>query len=688
MPMLSEMLHSEAWFYSFKLIAASGCLRLYFQLNCGRDLARRNIFRALMHSNLRLKIGQEIFFRICALQSSPQRSVPGCVSKIVALNQCTVSDGQSRNNLRVIRGPENESKPIVYHKFLNVEVVCFVINMSSRGHDEGKPTKPGPLKKGQACVASRCHSAFYRRFVDSYDSLFFHIPLFFQKCDGTRPICLKCSTNGRELDCEYSDGYLPTRTEMLQEYLVRLQNRVDTLESARSQRRQAIGNLMTQYDAPLRQSNTSFSLARPSTRWWEAEIPPVTISRILIDGFLQHAYQVGWALDNNRVLVKLSSTPSDEVYPHFGLVNAMYLWGVHFSFTLGGNTPVVPQIQTEIEQAIFARACAYLQTNQIEGQDPQRGLQAIQAEVLLATYLFSMGSGAGGTYTRNGISHKRSTNAQIAAPPLDAIEEGERIAVFWRVFCLDRQWAIARGRPSSLRLDGDAKVVILTPWPVAPESYEQGYSESRVSQPLKQFLEEQRNSTSGFSYPALSVKACFLCEHASYHATLPSSDSDNRATDATIFAFVTSLAALDSTAPTALKARFVGIHATAFLSFVRLHERNAPMDPGAYVRCVQAARYISTLLRNLDEEGIAELDPFVMPCFVTSCKVLMREISRTMQMQGPQQEQGGIIDYTIPGVLIEELERVMSILSVLAPVYPVLVSQLDSLREMRTNMQI
>ena len=79
-----------------------------------------------------------------------------------------------------------------------------------------------------------------------------------------------------------------------------------------------------------------------------------------------------------------------------------------------------------------------------------------------------------------------------------------------------------------------------------------------------------------------------------------------------IFAFVSSLAPLDGSAPLNLKARFVGIHATAYLSFIRLHERNAPSDMGAYARCVHAARCISALVGILGPDGIIDLDPFAM----------------------------------------------------------------------------
>ena len=52
-----------------------------------------------------------------------------------------------------------------------------------------------------------------------------------EKCDGTRPTCQQCIAHGRGLDCEYADPYTPTRSEILQDYLARLQQRAETSEA-------------------------------------------------------------------------------------------------------------------------------------------------------------------------------------------------------------------------------------------------------------------------------------------------------------------------------------------------------------------------------------------------------------------------------------------------------------------------
>lgn len=92
------------------------------------------------------------------------------------------------------------------------------------------------------------------------------------------------------------------------------------------------------------------------------------------------------------------------------------------------------------------------------------------------------------------------------------------------------------------------------------------------------------------------------------------SDPDVRRMDSIIFAYVSSLAQLDGTAPVSQKSRFLSIHAVGYLAFIRLHERNAPTDAGAYSRCVQAARYIAMLPRQFSSNEITQLDPFSLVC--------------------------------------------------------------------------
>ena len=102
-------------------------------------------------------------------------------------------------------------------------------------------------------------------------------------------------------------------------------------------------------------------------------------------------------------------------------------------------------------------------------------------------------------------------------------------------------------------------------------------------------------------------------------------DEEVRFVDSTIFRYVSSLAPLEYTSvdtdPASRRSSFLGVHAVAYLAFIRLHERSAPTDISAYSRCVQDARYIAMLPRQFTPDEIMELSPFALVstkiCFPT-----------------------------------------------------------------------
>ena len=216
----------------------------------------------------------------------------------------------------------------------------------------------------------------------------------------------------------------------------------------------------------------------------------------------------------------------------------MYLWGAHFSPELSSQSA---------ENAILSRAIGLLQTQNIASQSLQHGLQLIQAEILLATFMFAVGAGSLETDYRVGAAVRLALGFgmnRISRGPSGNVYEKERIAMFWRVFCLDRMWAISNGKPANMTIRGSSRTTITTPWPQSPDEYGQvsnpcslklidyqflqGPPPNTVEeQVLRKFLEEGGNSTSGFSYPSLFVKSTFLCEHAAQHASLPSSSESD-----------------------------------------------------------------------------------------------------------------------------------------------------------------
>ena len=138
------------------------------------------------------------------------------------------------------------------------------------------------------------------------------------------------------------------------------------------------------------------------------------------------------------------------------------------------------------------------------GQQGHAIVAVIQAEVLLAKYLFSVGrllegkyhSGAaaalcischlntslvpGQSFTRTLDGADIHLAITAVSPPLtDSVAIGERVNAFWTVYALDTSWSTALGYPSSIYESGAAStasgksMTISTPWPMRMTDYEQ-----------------------------------------------------------------------------------------------------------------------------------------------------------------------------------------------------------------------
>lgn len=141
------------------------------------------------------------------------------------------------------------------------------------------------------------------------------------------------------------------------------------------------------------------------------------------------------------------------------------------------------------EPGFLSRATQSMST--VLAHAPHNIVHVIQAEVLLSTYFFSMSRLLEGKYHCSAAVSlalscrlNKIRSAQVSPdidyaqvfnmkPPVDAIEEGERINAFWSVFVLDKSWAVALGTPPFIYDDGSAGGSIDTPWPLDFDSYEQ-----------------------------------------------------------------------------------------------------------------------------------------------------------------------------------------------------------------------
>ena len=214
-------------------------------------------------------------------------------------------------------------------------------------------------------------------------------------------------------------------------------------------------------------------------------------SSIRIETFFRHGEQLGFVLNTARLITALATPFNSATYPHKALLNAIFLWGVRITASQAEATTGSTELRhlRDQEIALFERATKHLQA-QLSSDSPRRGLQSIQAEVLLATYLFAKGRGLEGTYhlnaavsltttfgihrvqSRSGHGSATSTSRRSSAHgSADNVEEGERICTFWRVFQLDRLWAVASNSTAILQ-EREPSIKIGTPWPLTMAEYE------------------------------------------------------------------------------------------------------------------------------------------------------------------------------------------------------------------------
>lgn len=202
------------------------------------------------------------------------------------------------------------------------------------------------------------------------------------------------------------------------------------------------------------------------------------------------------------------------------LRDTVYLWGAHLS-----TSPNISVFHTT-----FASRALQSTAQALSGPHSRKVVQLIQAEVLLAHYFFRNARILEGKYHTSaavslvlsaGLHKIRSPESQavvpllgldsILEPPLDAVEEGERINAFWTVLILNNCWTTADGSPSNLSY-GAPGSRIDTPWPLDITTYNQIALPVVHSHTIQNFL--ANNNDDGNSLLALHAKASILFEQS------------------------------------------------------------------------------------------------------------------------------------------------------------------------------
>ncbi|KAL0067387.1 hypothetical protein AAF712_005616 [Marasmius tenuissimus] len=519
-------------------------------------------------------------------------------------------------------------------------------------------TAQGTLQRGKACL--RCRKRKMR-------------------CDGNKPACQQCVRAKKPECCEYDDGKGKTRTQILRETIVRLEQRVRELEDP-----EYVSPIVQLFDphgiAPTESVSSSSSYGSPDSTTISAahspytsdttnsppetwsHLPPVPspspsnfdmffeepqyqapfdLGPLLLDIFSPHRHQCGLEIHMGHLQESLQLPASEQRHP--ALMNAIYLWACFMS----RPKPLCQHEETFLAQALDAHRDGL--------QMGDRVLDIIQASCLLSMYFLVNGRLMEGSYHASaaaslavqcglqaGLSSEGSYSPSSSRenlclePPKSGYKEGERILAFWQVFNLDKCWSVVLRKPSVL-LDGhDLWSSINCPWPQDMSEYEAGTAAPTSFQTVRNFL--QGDMSGSYSMQSLRAKASAIYSHADQLAlrwnaigVKPSSGypDEIQAFELTITQFLATLIPIHQLSATmgVEKQTLIIVHTLVQAALIHLYQRFAPRDALAYEKCSQAAKACVEIIGYLADQDYDFLDPIIGPCWTTAADFLTRDLA-------------------------------------------------------------
>ncbi|KJA19959.1 hypothetical protein HYPSUDRAFT_143028 [Hypholoma sublateritium FD-334 SS-4] len=507
------------------------------------------------------------------------------------------------------------------------------------------------------------------------------------RCDGQKPSCQQCTRAKKADGCEYDDGKGKTRTQILRETIVRLEQRVRELEDpeyvspavtlfdpnfhsrSNSSSSESFGSPESSY---LSASHSPFpsdsSPASPPGSWAQLhgmpspspapflpEVyfddnharfqPPLELAQMLVDIFTPHSRQCGLEIHMGRLRESLSLPASEQRHP--ALLNSVYLWACFISR---------PEPLSQHEEHYLQHTLQSLPDGLRTGG---KLVDVIQASCLLSLYFLANGRLLEGSYHASaaaalavqcGLSGKSSFEGWSSGsdsemkPTVCDVREGERILAFWQVYNLDRCWSVVLRKPCLIPDKSDLRRAILSPWPQDIKDYENGHVDTVSAMPTIRSFLSGAVSASSFSTPALRVKASALFAHADHLAASwnPNAKTSSRVSEEmrslehTIALFLSRLVPvnqLDSLLPEE-RHSIVMAHTLAHSATIHLHRSFALDDSMSFEKSSQAAQACITLIKQLSERDFAFLEPMIGPCWWSVADIVIRDLD-TLEASWP-----------------------------------------------------
>ncbi|KAF7315953.1 Fungal-trans domain-containing protein [Mycena indigotica] len=504
------------------------------------------------------------------------------------------------------------------------------------------------------------------------------------RCDGAKPACQQCARAKKGEACEYDDGKGKTRTQILRETIVRLEQRVRELEdpdyvspavtlfdphtfdpqALRSLSESPPSSSYDSADASFSAGHSPFpsdSAHSPEGSWSQAVSaspplfgadmffqepqsqinPPLDLALMLLEIFTPHRHQCGLQVHMGQLKDSLNRSLAEQRHPV--LMNAIYLWACFISR---------PGPLSQHEDHYLSMALDALQEALRDGD---KTLDIVQAECLLSTYFLSNGRVLEGSYHASAaaalavqcglqeqLQEERSVGGWLSdnddMKPLKMdLRRGERVLAFWQVYNLDRCWSVVL-RKSTIIPDGpQAWNAIHAPWPLDMTDYQTGALVSGANfQTIKSFVEGDVASN-GYSNQAMRAKASALFERASslsisWDSRIKPSDplrQEIHSLELTIGAFLSTLPplhTLDTVGPED-KPVLITAHTLVHTALIHLYQRFVPDDRVSYDKCARAARACGTIITHINDADFAFLDPILAPCWTAVAEALLRELA-------------------------------------------------------------
>ncbi|KAL0568318.1 hypothetical protein V5O48_013666 [Marasmius crinis-equi] len=443
------------------------------------------------------------------------------------------------------------------------------------------------------------------------------------RCDGKRPACTACRSSLIFSDCEYTSSGV-TQSQLLEEQIAFLSARIAELEA--------------------RPSATPAPVAS-SSQVTRAESPErIELQQLLVQVFLQHKADLPFFLNADRLM---ASTTGSGTNCSGALLATIYLWGAHLcseDFRRHYESRFAVKAQQSVSQGIsvFGRP---------EGDSI---LHLIQAEVLLAQYLFRNSRHLEGKYhmtkalslvtgaRMHSIRSSSSSSYSLLPPPADAIEEGERIRAFWTVMIQNNSCTSVDGSAPNMIYTNEPGLRVDTPWPEDMDTYvTKGIPYGLTGNcTVQSFLAGYDDGN--YSWTALHAKASILFERAAQigqehlnNFLTRSSDISRSSTQflsvgSTIQSLSSQIASHQVQVATPTK-QFAFVSMLVDAACIRLHQHFVDKQPQSHKMVVSSARNMVRAVdllasANGQQEGV--IDPIVGPIALAALRILASELRK------------------------------------------------------------